>query len=104
MPLLGESLAGQCGRATQWITRFDVKSDILPSNTSAIRFRLWGYSRGLRRTNVEHTFAIGDSGTGLYARSGRVFVSAGTCVRLGQRPPQQRIVPDASVRGRTPSL
>ena len=48
------------------ITRFDVKSDILPSNTSAIRFRLWATKGGLRSwTNVEHTFAIGDSGTGL---------------------------------------
>lgn len=48
------------------ITSFEVKSDILPSNTSAIRFRLWATKGGLRSwTNVEHTFAIGDSGTGL---------------------------------------
>jgi len=48
------------------ITSFEVKADILPSNTTAIRFRLWATKGGLRSwTNVEHTFAIGDSGTGL---------------------------------------
>ena len=56
------------------ITSFEVKSDILPSNTSAIRFRLWATKGGLRSwTNVEHTFAIGDSGTGLPPGAGVEF-------------------------------
>lgn len=56
------------------ITAFDVSADILPSNTTAIRFRLWTEKDGLRSwTNVEHTFAIGDSGTGLPPGSGVEF-------------------------------
>lgn len=56
------------------ITSFEVKSDILPSNTSAIRFRLWATKGGLRSwTSVEHTFAIGDSGTGLPPGAGVEF-------------------------------
>ena len=56
------------------VTSFDVKANILPSNTTAIRFRLWAEKDGLRSwTNVEHTFAIGDSGTGLPPGSGVEF-------------------------------
>lgn len=56
------------------ITSFDVTSDILPSNTTAVRFRLWAERGGLRSwSTVEHTFAIGDSGTGLPPGSGVEF-------------------------------
>ena len=56
------------------VSSFDVASDILPSNTTAIRFRLWSEKGGLRSwSTVEHTFAIGDSGTGLPPGSGVEF-------------------------------
>ena len=56
------------------ITSFDVSSEILPSNTTAIRFRLWAEKEGLRSwTTVEHTFAIGDSGAGLPPDAGVEF-------------------------------
>lgn len=56
------------------ITSFDVTAAILPSNTTAVRFRLWAEKGNMRSwSNVEHTFAIGDSGTGLPPGSGVEF-------------------------------
>lgn len=56
------------------ITTFEVSPEILPSNTTAIRFRLWAEKDGLASwTTVEHSFAIGDSGTGLPPGAGVEF-------------------------------
>ena len=75
------------------ITSFDVKSDILPSNTTAIRFRLWATKGGLRSwTNVEHTFAIGDSGTGLPPGAGVEFGPPPAPVSVTVTPSRNRIL------------
>lgn len=48
------------------VTQFELTADVLPSNTTAFRFRLWSTCNGLDSwTRIEDSVAIGDSGTGM---------------------------------------
>jgi len=56
------------------VASFDVEAEILPNNTTAIRFRLWAEKGGLRSwSTVEHTFPVGDTGSGLPPDAGVEF-------------------------------